>query len=206
MLSKPLLAFVTASSLVGIGQLFDSPALAGQSNFYCDTNGDVPITKVRTPRGEEEFIRWKNSYANGFSPAKRCQLVTARLQTQTARGRWFITSRENVNGMPVLCAVSREGENCNASSILVTLKRGADIKTALQEFNSFRSGASNQPIELSGAQQQQQYMTSVDGSDYINFGQAVADRTGLSVEEIVAPTNTADEESPTNNAPTGARF
>ncbi len=202
-LSKPVLALLVISGAIGTSQLFDSPALAGQTRFYCDTSGDMPVTKVSTPRGEEEMIRWKNAYGNGFTAAKRCQVVTQRLQMQTNRGRWFLTSRENVNGMPVICAVSREGGDCNASSILVTLPRGADPKAALQEFHSFRSSASNKPMELSG-RQQGSYTTTVDGNDYINLGQAVADLTSSQVDRSATPTST--EQPSDNSAPTGWRF
>jgi hypothetical protein len=162
MLSKSSLALVTISSSVGICQLFADPALAGHRTlFFCDTSESMPVTKVRTSRGDEEMIRWTNSYGNGFTTTKRCQLVTQKLQTHTNRGRWFLTSRENINGMPVICAVSREGENCTASTILVTLPRGANAGEALQQLNFFRSG--------------------VNGNDYINLGQAINDINGSPV-------------------------
>jgi hypothetical protein len=193
-LSKPVLALLVVSGAIGMSQSFDSPALAGSSRFYCGTSDNVPATKVRSSRGDEVLLRWKNSY-KGFSATKRCQIVTEKLQQQFNRGRFVVTSNENVNGMPVVCAVSAVGDSCNADSILFTLPRGSSARAAAEQFESLRSAASIKPLELSGRQENsgKSYSTVVDGNYYINLGQAVADITGESMEQSVAPTSEPED-------------
>jgi hypothetical protein len=182
MLSRSLLALFTVSSLAGIGQLFDSPALAGQSSFYCDISGEVPVTKVKTDRGDETFITWKKSFANGYSKDKRCQIVTKRLQEQYNRGRFYLTTRDNIKGLPVICYTHDEGGDCNASNILVTLTKGEDAKAVVKQLKYFRASArSKSPIELSGREQAQiqtnmSAMTEVNGNSYVDVRALIGDR------------------------------
>jgi Circadian oscillating protein COP23 len=193
-LSKPVLALLVVSGAIGMSQSFDSSALAGESRFYCGTSGNVPVTKVRSSRGDEVLLSWKHSY-KGFSATKRCQIVTQKLQQQSSRGRVVVTSNENVNGMPVVCAVSAVGDRCNADSILFTLPRGSSARAAAEQFDSLRSAASIKPIELSGRQENsgKSYATVVDGNYYVNLGQAVADITGEPIEQSVAPTSQPED-------------
>jgi Circadian oscillating protein COP23 len=189
-LSKFILALLVVSSAIGMSQSFDSPALAGSARFYCGTSDNVPVTKVRSSRGDEVLLRWKNSYKD-FSATKRCQIVTEKLQQQFNRGRFVVTSNENVNGMPVVCAVSAVGDRCNADSILFTLPRGSSARAAAEQFESLRSAASIKAMELSG--RQESYATVVDGNYYINLGQAIADITGESIQQPATPTSQQED-------------
>jgi hypothetical protein len=150
MLSKLLVAVLTVSSLVGIGQLFDSPALASQSPFFCDTKEDVPTTRVRTnSRGDERLIEWHESFGKEFTPANRCRIVTDRLNKAYNTGRTRLIPRR-VNGLPVICSVSMS-RSCNAKDVLFTLKNDRDVQQVLSGFNYLIRGASNiPPLVLDG--------------------------------------------------------
>jgi Circadian oscillating protein COP23 len=204
-LSKPVLALLVVSGAIALSQSFASPALAGSTRFYCDTSDSTPVTKVRSSRGDEVLLSWKNSY-KGFSAAKRCQIVTQKLQRQFDRGRFIVTSNQNVNSMPVVCAVKAVGDSCNADSILFTVPRGSSARAAAEHFESLRSAATSKPIELSGGAgtPDKSYATVVDGNYYINLGQAVADITEESIQQPIAPTS--DGEPSDNSVPSGYRF
>jgi hypothetical protein len=128
---------------------FQKPAEANQPGFYCDTSGRVPVTRIRTSRGEESFIAW-NTSTRGYSASRRCREVAARFESQRPRGQLFLTSRRNVNGSPVICYTETRGGSCNRNNVLVTLRRNTNHRAALRRFMDFQRGASNRPLELSG--------------------------------------------------------
>jgi hypothetical protein len=127
------------------------PAQAQTSTFYCDTSGSVPVTRIRTARGDESFIQWQNSFSRGYGAARRCQEVASRFERQHTGGkRLYLTSRRSVNGHPVICYTDSEKGACDRNNVLVTLRRGTNHRNALRRFSAFQRGASNRPLELSG--------------------------------------------------------
>jgi hypothetical protein len=209
-LSKSILALVAFSSFVGMSQSFLAPAVAGESkSFYCDTSGPIPVTKIRTERGDETFIQWTKSFSNGYSLEERCKIVTKRFQSQVGRGRMYLTSRAKVNGMPVICNSNREGGACTSRNILVTLDRNANHLEVLQKLASFQRSASNEPLILSGHNPlnnplNSDYVTNVDGNYYVNVNKMTGINVeGVQTEESVLPTPT---KSPASNSSPGYRF
>jgi Circadian oscillating protein COP23 len=149
MVKKSWLATLILGS-IAIMQI-ELPANAQTSTFYCDTSGSVPVTRIRTGRGDESFIQWRTSFSRGYSAARRCQEVASRFERQHTRGkRLFLTSRRNVNGHPVICYTESENGACDRTNVLFTLRRGTSHRNALRRFSAFQRGASNRPLELSG--------------------------------------------------------
>jgi Circadian oscillating protein COP23 len=148
MVKKSWLATLILGS-IALTQI-ELPANAQRSTFYCDTSGSVPVTRIRTGRGDESFIQWRTGFSRGYGAAQRCQEVSSRFQRLYTRGRVYLTSRANVNGHPVICYAESENGACNASNVLVALRRGTNHRNALLRFKAFQRGASNRPLELSG--------------------------------------------------------
>jgi Circadian oscillating protein COP23 len=128
----------------------NQPSYAGNNKFFCDQEGDIPVTKVRTSRGNETFIRWVVEDFKKFPPLKRCQIVSARLQRYYDNGLLFITSRDNFNNFPVLCIANRKGVPCKSEDLLVTLKPRTDTGRVLRQIIDFR--IKGKPVNLSGCQ------------------------------------------------------
>lgn len=144
---------VIAALAVGISLTTShQPSDARQNKFFCSQEGGVPVTKIRTSRGNETFIRWVVKDFKNFPPTKRCQIVSARFQRYYDNGSLFITSRDNFNNYPVLCVTNRKGAPCTVDNILVTLKPGSDTGRVLQQMVNFRRGAGESVINLSGCQ------------------------------------------------------
>lgn len=95
----------------------NQPSDARQNKFFCTQEKGVPVTKVRTSRGNETFIRWVVTDFKKFPPAQRCQIVSARFQRYYDNGSLFINSRDNFNNYPVLCITNRKGAPCTADNI-----------------------------------------------------------------------------------------
>jgi len=146
---------------------FTQPSHAQSRNkFFCGKNKGVPTTMVRTSRGNEPMIRWKirDFSRSGYTPQKRCQTVSQRIQRYYDNGEIYITSRSNFKGYPVLCISNSKGGSCSSENILVTLKPGTDTGKVLQQIIDFRQGAADKPIELSGSE----FVTYVDGEFYLD--------------------------------------
>ncbi|BAY28002.1 hypothetical protein NIES2100_78310 [Calothrix sp. NIES-2100] len=143
---------ISALALAVATTTSNQPSYGGNNKFFCSEEGGVPVTKVRTSRGNETFIRWVVEDFKKFPPAKRCKVVSARFQRYYDNGSLFITTRDNFNNYPVLCIANRQGVPCTSENILVTLKPGTDTGAVLKQILDFRRGVAGQPIDLSGCQ------------------------------------------------------
>jgi Circadian oscillating protein COP23 len=123
-----------------IGIFANQPSYAGNNKFFCTQESGVPVTKVRTKRGDETFLRWVVQDFKKFPPLTRCRAVTARFQRYYDNGQVFITNRDNFQGYPVLCIANRKGTPCTKENILVTLQPGTDSGKALKQMLDFRRG------------------------------------------------------------------
>ncbi|MBH8573744.1 COP23 domain-containing protein [Nostocaceae cyanobacterium CENA369] len=130
----------------------NEPSYALRNKFFCDQEDGIPVTKVRTSRGNETFIRWVVQDFKNFPPANRCQIVSAKFQRYYDNGSLLITSRDNFNNYPVLCIVNRKGAPCTSQNVLVTLKPGTDTGRVLQQILDFRRGVGSSVVNLSGCQ------------------------------------------------------
>lgn len=143
---------ISALALAVAAIASNQPSYAVRNKFFCDLEGGTPVTKVRTSRGNETFIRWVVRDFKNFPPAQRCKVVSARFQRYYDNGSLLITSRDNFNNYPVLCIVNRKGAPCTAQNILVTLKPGTDTGRVLQQILDFRRGVGSSVVNLSGCQ------------------------------------------------------
>jgi Circadian oscillating protein COP23 len=147
-----ILPAVLASTVTSLAISATQPSYAGNNKFFCTQEGNVPMTKIRTSRGNETFIRWVVEDFKKYPALKRCQLVSSRFQRYYDNGKVFITTRNNVNGYPVLCIANRKNTPCTAENILVTLKPGSDTGKVLNQMNDFRRGVGSEALNLSGCQ------------------------------------------------------
>jgi len=161
MISALALAVATTTS--------NQPSYARGNKFFCTEEGGTPVTKVRTSRGNETFIRWVVKDFKKFPPKERCKIVSVRFQRYYFSGSLFIRSKNKFEDKyPVLCVVNKEGAPCTSENLLVTLQRGTDVGRVLQQIIDFRRGVAGKPIELSGC-----HSTDERGDLYIDVKQLV---------------------------------
>ncbi|MDZ7957249.1 MAG: COP23 domain-containing protein [Aulosira sp. DedQUE10] len=151
----------------------NQPSYAGNNKFFCDLEGKIPVTKVRTSRGPETFIRWVVKDFKKFPPSQRCKIVSTRLQRYYDNGSLFIRSEFNFNNHPVLCIANRRGVPCTSDNVLVTLKPGTDLGRVYQQIIAFRRGVAGKPLDLSGKCRP---YTEYDGDLYLDVKQLVDDK------------------------------
>jgi hypothetical protein len=134
--------------------------------FRCELVGGVPITVVKTVRGNIPMLHWVNSFTGRYNSVnQRCNEVSARLDRFNRDGKLKFIRTGNVNSYPVLCAdAGVSGNTCPKTSVLVTLAKGTDSSQILQQLVDLRARASGQIIQLSG----EQLVRYRNGDAYIN--------------------------------------
>ncbi|MFN5856261.1 MAG: COP23 domain-containing protein [Pseudanabaenaceae cyanobacterium] len=138
----------------------DEKASAGESGgkkvvdrpaFSCDTDGEVPRTLVKTPSGESlAFINWKtNVFGDNFTPERRCQIVSQRLQNYSSSGKLENLVASTMNGVPVICV--GQNKRCDSSlpdnGLVITVRPGVKPEQTLQQISDFRNGSGGELTE-----------------------------------------------------------
>jgi Circadian oscillating protein COP23 len=176
--------------------LFANPSYAENTKFRCEMRNDIPFTVAQTPRGKEPIIRWvvKDFRKSGYTPQRRCQEFSTVMQRYYDNGPFYFTSKENINGRPVLCITADKKEStCNSNNILVVLKSGTNAGKTLKLMLNFRRGSSAKPLELSGSKL---VSYDADGNFYLNMREMIDE---FSNNEQAPDTNTSQPSLPSSN-------
>jgi hypothetical protein len=112
------------------------PVLAQQVTYKCKVINDVPTTVFNYNGKERQMISWVRSFANGYTPERRCEEVTGRLNKYASSSGQFIT-HGIINQLPVICFTDKKGAGCN--NLLITLKRGDDAKEKLASWYALKN-------------------------------------------------------------------
>ncbi len=150
-----LLGLVLCSMVTAPAILAPAPSHASPKTvFECvvKVNGDqkdfVTIAR-RGDRKTEPMITWRDeSFGSKYTPEKRCQIVSQRLTKAVAlSGKLSNLDMTNgiVNSVPVICYITKKGEQCNSENILFSLKpeeKGQEKKivAGLLNFSKLGSG------------------------------------------------------------------
>jgi Circadian oscillating protein COP23 len=116
-------------------------------------------TVVRKGDRQAVMMTWTSNYfGKEFSNAKRCQVVSERLQSAAnANGGTFQgleLASGTVNFQPVICALQNGGKKCNRSNMLFTLKpeNAADPEAVIEQFFTFAEEGSGSVNESTNSQ------------------------------------------------------
>ncbi len=147
-------------STSGVASLYTAIAASAQAKpaavrFVCakDAKG-APSTMVESLAAKKPAIpvnRWTSSYFNGagFTPAKRCEMVSKKFQDAYIKNPNFVFTTAISKGEPIVCAAATRGGACE--TMLYTIKRGAqDPIITMMRLEKVRAGASGALNESSG--------------------------------------------------------
>ena len=147
----------------GFSQSTNSEPQSHQVTFYCrqildKASGEqIPATVAWVPerKGHVRFIGWKSEYFNkgGWTPQERCDQVTQKFQESYNQGRLNYLSYGKLNGYPVICGLTNQGETCNSSNQLFTIKSGSDPELVLLRLTDIAEGKSAEPLLQSSGEQ-----------------------------------------------------
>jgi lysophospholipid acyltransferase (LPLAT)-like uncharacterized protein len=109
------------------------------------SNGDDDEPKV--------IVMWKSEFfGTNYTPQQRCEVVSPKFQAAYQQGRTFLTAGiDNKTGQGIICGTSSEGETCNMSNMLYTLKSYQNATVTIDRLNQQARGVSGGVIiESSG--------------------------------------------------------
>lgn len=122
----------------------DSGRAQAQKGFKCDRSETIPTTMYHNASGgKEPWIKWISehfSHAN-WTPASRCQAVSARLEQYRLEGRLKYVTLGMQNNQQVICVASRDLGPCEG--VIYTLRPGQDGVAALNNLFAWGSGQQN---------------------------------------------------------------
>ncbi|MGK7884984.1 MAG: COP23 domain-containing protein [Crocosphaera sp.] len=109
--------------------------------FKCVMIESIPTTVIISPKWENKqrlFIRWSSEWftPSGWTPQKRCQEVTRRLNQSFSEGEVYVT-HGIMNSIPVICTTSKVRDGC--SQILFTLPKEEDPIVVLKDLINLSS-------------------------------------------------------------------
>jgi len=127
-----VLAMATVLSTFGLA--FTKSAEAAPRTFSCKMVSRAWTTLVNeSGKPERQLIRWTSDFggAVGYTPERRCNEVTNRMNLYFSKSGQFIT--HGMQGREkVICATNSEGKDC--INLLYTLKPDQDAKATLEDL------------------------------------------------------------------------
>lgn len=148
--------------------VFAAPANAGAQSFSCTTVGRVPTTVANMSSGQQiPMIRWVSSVFDdsGWSPARRCNEVSARLTSLNNSDSLRYLTTGQMNGMNVICSSLKKNDRC--SDLVYTLKPSQNPSQTLRKLFVVRTYAVG-PLNETGDR------VYIDVNEYLGLGQSDA--------------------------------
>ena len=134
------------------GATITQVSYAQSNKFFCGMSEDVPVTLVRTSRGNIPMIRWVDTYFQPpWTPRQRCEEISFRFQRFYDNGTLNFLRAGKLGSQNVLCVASQQDGPCLHNGILVTLKPDANPQDTLQRLLDYRSASGSGHIDLGGS-------------------------------------------------------
>ena len=133
--SKVSVVLALTAALSSFGLAFTKPAEAAPRTFSCKMVSNEWATLVNeSGQPERQMIRWTSGLGAsvGYTPERRCQEVTNRMNLYLSKSGQFITHGV-MNNENVICITNSQGRDC--INLLYTLKKGTqDPKLTLEDL------------------------------------------------------------------------
>ncbi|QLE56452.1 COP23 domain-containing protein [Nostoc sp. TCL26-01] len=145
------LAIASMSALVATATI-NQPSYAGGTTFYCGKSRGVPVTFARTQDGKNvPMVRWVSGgyFPPPWTAQKRCLEVSRRFQKNYDNGRLRTIKTGLLRGEPVVCAATNPNNPCTDSTLLFTVKRGADPNVIVRRLFDRRGLAAGNALNES---------------------------------------------------------
>ncbi len=131
-----------------LGTAATEPSAAQSKKFFCGRSDGAPATVVRKSGGNVPIIIWvdRSFEASGWTPQRRCQVVSDRFQEFDDLGLLRYIRTGTVNRYPVLCVANYQKRACPSTQVLITLDRGSDAEFYLRALLKTRNHGVRQPV------------------------------------------------------------
>jgi Circadian oscillating protein COP23 len=153
--SQPAQSQITPNSQL-VSQ--NETAEEAKMKFTCGTshnprlNKRVPTTLSWSPAGKRALIQWVKQMDSNWTPEKRCQEVSKRMQEATNAGTMQYITNGKMNGQKVICTAMEVNGDCK--NLLMTLRPGEKTSKFMSEFKEIFSGQAEGVLEHSSGDPQ----------------------------------------------------
>lgn len=144
--TKTLLSAGIGISL-SISTTMNQSSSAQQKTYFCAQRNGEYTTFVKTRRGNIPFLTY-SSFGAEWNSRRRCQTISERFQKNHQNGNLKYIRTGQINGYPVLCAVSSSRESCIDYNVLITLQYGTDAQSVLKSIENYRVRSSGKIIRV----------------------------------------------------------
>lgn len=133
--SQPERSNVTPSTQL-IGQ--NDSSQEDKARFICGASYNyqlkkrVPTTLSWSPAGKRALIQWVKQIDSHWTPEKRCQEVSQRMQEASNAGTMQYITNGKMNGQRVICSAMEVNGDCK--NLLMTLRPGDNSLKFINEF------------------------------------------------------------------------
>jgi Circadian oscillating protein COP23 len=134
----------------------ESGELENQAQFTCaSTYNDrlkkrVPTTIAWNGSGKRAFIQWVKQMDKYWTPEKRCQEVSQRMQEAYTAGTFKYLTNGKMNGQRVICTTTEINGDCK--NLLMTLRPEDKPLKFMNELTELFNSRSDGPIEHSSGE------------------------------------------------------
>ena len=126
--------------------------------FTCGTsynnrlNKKVPTTLAWSPSGKRAMIQWVKQMDSNWTPEKRCQEVSQRMQQANIAGTMKFITNGKMNGQRVICSATEINGDCK--NLLITLRPIDEPLKFMTEFREVFNGRSEGVVVHSSGEPQ----------------------------------------------------
>jgi len=105
-------------------------------SFACDVSTKVPRTVARTEKKEVNLIVWESKafQTSGFTPERRCNEVSDRLQKYAKGGNLRYITTGKINNQNVICVAAYKNGQCRPNGLILTLKNDENPREVLESL------------------------------------------------------------------------
>jgi Circadian oscillating protein COP23 len=129
-----------------------------KARFTCGTSYSyqlkkrVPTTLLWNPSGKRALIQWVKQMDSHWTPEKRCQEVSQRMQEANNAGTMKFITNGKINGQRVICSATEVNGDCK--NLLMTLRPGDNSLKFINEFKEVFTARSEGIIQHSSGEPQ----------------------------------------------------
>jgi len=162
LLSLAALAIATAGAVTFPATASEHMSSRSGATFVCSMDqAGLPITVARTATADYPVIIWQSEgfSPSGWTPQKRCEHVSAKLQDLQTRQRLRYLAAGYMNGYPVICTTSSlTSQACDEQVFTLEYNPSSGESLAdharqrLQRLKPLGSGAVARPLLQSGGE------------------------------------------------------
>jgi hypothetical protein len=92
------------------------------------------------------MVIWNTKkFGASWKPKQRCEAVTSKLNNLLGSSPEAAITSGEVNGYPVVCAISDESEQCNSKNLLFTLVKGKNADVVVEQMEALIAGEADVP-------------------------------------------------------------